>query len=472
VGFDPLDGTVAPPDGETGLDGAGLDGAAPDGGDASFDGSVPVDGMVPDGGGAIGTWAHGFTGPSFEFGGPVAVDGAGNSYSSIVGSDEIDLGGMPVTFELSDVFVASYDTGGTFRWLAALGGTGWDQAQALFFDTPRDRLVIGGYFSDTVDFGDGTPRTSAGLRDALVLTLSPTGSSPSVRIFGGAGSQEVRSVAVAADGSMVIGGTFERSVDFGGGPLASNGMADGFVAAFDSTGAHAFSRNFGSNMGDQVNAVAIDDAGNVYIAGQFLRDIDLGGGTRSSAGLEDGFIASYTASGTHRWSYVFGGTERDTARSIAVAPDGTCFLTGGLGSADLGEIPLPLSGSGGFIASFSGAGAYRWSMDVHNAAFVVWDSGRDDIQVGGSFSGSIDVGGGTLTSNGSSDILLVELRRDGTHVRSRSFGGAGSETMAGLAVNPAGTIAISGSLIGTWTFAGTTMVGDMYGDPFLIEVPR
>ena len=58
----------------------------------------------------------------------IDVDGAGNIYLAGKTTASIDLGGGALpSFGASDVFVASYDADGAYRWSRLFGGVGADQ---------------------------------------------------------------------------------------------------------------------------------------------------------------------------------------------------------------------------------------------------------------------------------------------------------------------------------------------------------
>jgi hypothetical protein len=84
-------------------------------------------------------------------------------------------------------------------------------------------------FGGDAAFGAGVS-TSAGDTDVVLAKLSPSGNTIWVQTFGGAGQDVGKSVAVGSDGRIVTGGYFAGTVDFGGGPLtAATGAQAGFI---------------------------------------------------------------------------------------------------------------------------------------------------------------------------------------------------------------------------------------------------
>ena len=90
-------------------------------------------------------------------------------------------------------------------------------------------LYVGGYHYDVLDLGGGE-LPHAGAEDAFVASYTPAGVHRWSRAFGGAGSDYVMRLAVDRGGAVYFAGGFEDSVDFGcGTPLTSAGDRDGFV---------------------------------------------------------------------------------------------------------------------------------------------------------------------------------------------------------------------------------------------------
>ena len=79
--------------------------------------------------------------------------------------------------------------------------------------------VIAGTFEGTVDFGSGpieaTPNVSFDHNDVFVASYRPDGSLRWVQTFGNDQSEWMRSIGIAADGTIVVVGQFDGTVTFG-----------------------------------------------------------------------------------------------------------------------------------------------------------------------------------------------------------------------------------------------------------------
>ncbi len=220
------------------------------------------------------------------------------------------------------------------------------------------------------------------------------------RSIGGSGSESLETggaVATDTDGNVyVVGHTSGTSVDLGDGPVATIGAGDAYLVSYDADGAFRWSQMLASNDWDYASGVGVDAAGNVYVTGESEGSMNLGGGLLTHSGdSRDVFVASYTQAGAHRWSQMHG-----SFGSTAMASD----------------------------------------LAVDAAGNVV---------VVGQLDGAMDMGGGVLTAAGSTDMFVLALNSTGSHRWSRALGGTGWDVGAGVAVDASGGAVVVGSFSGT-----------------------
>jgi hypothetical protein len=177
-----------------------------------------------------------------------------------------------------DFFLLKYSSGGTYLWSRAFGGSGDDVAYGVDVDDGGNIAVVGS-FQMTMSLG-GNPLTSAGLSDIFVAKFSPLGNHLWSLRVGGTGIDVDYAVAVDGSGNVVLAGGYQYT----------QGQWDVLVAKYSAAGAPLWSRNYGSTANDLGFGVAVDRGGNVLVTGYFQGTINFGGGPLTSAGLTDGFL--------------------------------------------------------------------------------------------------------------------------------------------------------------------------------------
>lgn len=320
----------------------------------------------------------------------------------------VDFGlGIVGTTNVSQGVVVSFDAAGTATWNQAFGGHPTKATTVAL--GPSGELVVAGCFTGSMSLG-GQMLTSLGGMDLFLAKLDAQGNHLWSLSFGdsidqcsnaGVHSAEP-SVAVDTTGNVLVAGTYRGVVDFGGGPLASDGGSfDFFLAKFDPNGSHQWSQRFGTSSVEIGGRIAVAPVGDVVLTGLTQAAIDLGGGVLPYGGGGDIVLARYSPSGTHVWSQDFAAPGWGRADGVHVDGSGNILLTGH-------EV-------GPFVAKLSGTGQYLWDRQfaiqpssLDQGAAVTTDAAGNVIAVG-QFGGTADFGAGPVTSVSDGDIYMVKL---------------------------------------------------------------
>jgi hypothetical protein len=307
--------------------------------------------------------------------------------------------------------------------------------------------------------------------------------------IGGTGNDVAQSVAVDGAGNVYIAGTFEASVDFGGGAVTSAGGTDVYLASYTPAGAYRWARAFGSSSADGVGGVGVDSAGNVYMAGTLKGGADYGGGALNWSGSSDLFVVSYTGAGAPRWGKAYGDGGYQATTGASVDATGNVYLSGTYDGKIMFGTGTSLTAQQGFdvfAASLTNLGGARWSASWNFGTDVWYDYGnaithdtlgnayvsfRDNYGPGYHLA-SRDASGAsrwlkslsfTLTGLASGANALYGVggvsvvKHDGAsgaNVWSKPFAGAG---WGGVAVDAAGEVHLVGKFTGTADFGGGAM---------------
>ena len=427
----------------------------------------------------VHAWSKTSIGTGREFARSVAADPSGNVIVAGAFNSSIDLGGGNLVSSGSfDIFVVKYDAAGTHQWSKRFGDASSQFVNCVATDASGD-VIITGEFAGTVNFG-GANLVSSGGNDIYVAKFNAAGTHVWSQRFGDGAEQVPRGVAVNAAGDVLITGEFAGTVNFGGGNLVSAGGNDIFVAKFDAaSGAHVWSQRFGSSaLEQQARAVAVDATGNVVITGEFEGTVNFGGGNLTSVSFTDIFVAKYNASGVHQWSKQFGAGDQH-GHSVATDGAGNLVVTGDFsGTLNFGGGNLTSPSSYNiFVARFNASGVHQWSkafgapLNSSVGRSVVMDAAGNVI-VGGVFSGTVNFGGASFVSAGSSDMFVAGFDgATGKHRWSRHFGGPAGTMLDGLiAVDSGSNVLGAGSYYGTVNLGGADLVAGIGNeDAFFVK---
>jgi len=403
--------------------------------------------------GAIHDWSKGFANLNL-FDLATAEDGSVVAVGSF--RDTVNLGGTSlVSAGQRDIIVARLDRDGRHLWSKRFGTATDDQAHAVSID-PAGNIWVTGFTVPPIDFGGGS-RTSGSKNDVFVLKLNPNGAHLFSQVYGFFESDIGDEIVATADG-VYLSGRHLYYIDLGGDALVGPGF---YLAKLDLSGQHVWSKSFGLEQADAVvphwSQLAISAQGRIVMTAGFTGTIDLGGGKLTSQTESDIVIARFDADGNHEWSKAF--PIDNTYASIATDSEGGVYLASSFfDTVDFGSGALTSAGGAdAFIAAFEASGEPRWSKRFGNtgtdylSGMGVSDSGV--VSVTGAIEGEVDFGGGLLNEDGETDVVLVRVDGDGTHLFSASYGGTGDNHSYTLALDGSDVV-IGGACDASIDFGG------------------
>ncbi len=279
----------------------------------------------------------------------------------------------------------------TYDWAYSIGDVGQENLDALITDS-ENNIIIGGQMYSTTDM-DPTEFSEIlyqiGQQDAFIEKFDADGNVSWGVNFGGPAYDGIYKMTVDnADNIYAIGyygysaGTIDLNPDIVDQDLVvAHGGYDMFITKFNGDGEYIWGHGIGAVEDDWINNITIDDAGNIYITGQFKGTVDFDG---TEAGIleinstfdkYDGFLAKYNADGEISWAFRIGGVDDDFANEVAVDAAGNILVTGtfqGTGdfygqlltAADGTMIGWPKEGDA-FIAKYNSDADLIWAKSIY-----------------------------------------------------------------------------------------------------------
>lgn len=317
--------------------------AVRDGGRIGFrvDGHDPARGFVID---PVIAYATYLGGSDSEQPSDVAVDAQGSLYvtGSVTSVDFPSANPLPGAPSAggTDAFVTKLNASGAkFLYSTYFGGGGTDSGWGIRTDpsgiylagstTSPDFPAVGAYQS--VNAGGSVEG------DAFLVKLNPAGDTVLYStLLGGASDDGCRALAIDGQGGVFLGG-FTKSPDFpttaGAAQRTLRGTSDAWAAKFTANGSVlSWSTYFGGTSSpDEIDSVAVDGTGNLFVAGfTASSDLPASGGFQSvlGGGGFDGFVASLGPGGALRACTYLGGFDRDACRRVVVDGLGRPYVAG------------------------------------------------------------------------------------------------------------------------------------------------
>ena len=343
-------------------------------------------------------------------------------------------------------------------------------------DTSGRALVAGQV--NTTDFPTTTgafqTSNAGGGTDLFVFRLAADGSDVEWSTYvGGSGADFPYDIAVDGNGLPVVVGrtnstdlpTTLDSFD----PLHTGSDHEGFIMKLNAMGTGlVFSTYLGGYNTDEVAAVTLDGADDIYVAGNTLSP-DLptttGAAFPNHTGLSfDAFLAKVGRSGDIIKALTYlGGAKWDVANAIDIDDGGWVYVGGDTISTDFpatnGSFQDLLSNNltrDGFIAKVApDLGALAWATYIGGMAndfveFLHVDASGSVYAAGDTDSGDFPVTNGSFqeTHEGSSETFILRMAANGSQLEYSTFvGGSDREYTEGFAVDASGNALVVGSTI-------------------------
>jgi len=280
--------------------------------------------------------------------------------------------------------------------------------------------------------------------------------------LGGSGQDDAYGLAVdSAGNAYVVGAT--NSLDYPSStpwPGSSAGHFHAFISKLNAAGnALVYSTYLGGRVDEEGLAVAVDTAGNAYVAGATTSsDFPTVNASQTAfGGGVDGFVAELNAAGSGLvYSTYLGGSGTDIAYGITVAPSGSASVTGVTNSTNFPTVAAlqPTAGGGmdAFVTRLAPGGrtltysTYLGGSGDDGGARIAMDSSGSSYIVGSTSSPNFPTVNALQVNYGTNvDAFVAKLNPAGSAlVYSTYLGGSGYDTAIGLAVDGSGAAYVSG----------------------------
>ncbi|EWM21515.1 hypothetical protein Naga_100317g3 [Nannochloropsis gaditana] len=295
-----------------------------------------------DSGGQV-VWAKNFGTIGIPYGQSIAVDLSGNSYTTGPFEETMPVGNTTLTaVGLQDFFVIKLDSTGSPVWAKSFGSNLDDMGLGITVDA-SDNSFITGFFSGNMSVGN-TTLPIIGSQDIYMIKLNSTGEPVWAQNFGGTGEPQGNSIVVDASGNSYTTGFFYGLLNVGDIRFLSFSNAI-FLIKLDSTGNPVWAKNFTSVGTAEGNGIAVDAFENSYITGEFNGNLSVGSFSLTAPERQAMCLLKLDPTGNPIWAQNYGGSVSSSGTGIDVDSSGNVYNAGSFeGDMEVGSATLTSPG--------------------------------------------------------------------------------------------------------------------------------
>ena len=240
-------------------------------------------------------------------------------------------------------------------------------------------------------------------------------------------------------GKVILAGDTKGSL---GGSNAGNSNWDVFALKLSEDGSQLWAYQTGSDQHDQVLGLAVDSFNSIVLTGHTSGSLN----SQSYSGQTDIFVMKIDRFKTLQWTYQTGQSSLQEGTGVQVDLWGNIFVAGWTegdlhGQVSAGDVDA-------FVMKLSSDGVNQWTVLSGGSA------GDYAVNLAMDASGNIVVVGysyGSFQSNshaGGSDLFVWKLNHAGSDQWSFQAGTSGDEWFAGVDIDSAGNIVVTGNTDG------------------------
>ena len=395
-----------------------------------------------------------------------------------------------------EIFLTKYSSNGNFLWARNLGGNGWD-LDATIQINPYGAIYIAGEFSATADLDPGygvfnltstgsvgtflgkfpqtmDPLAGFSITDEAIIMDQP------VQFYdeslnnanswfwdfgdGTTSTQQNPIHTYQADGSYTVSQIVSDGIN------SDTVIRDDFIGVLRPPAIFDEVWQIGGNNNDDVQAIAFDSIGNMYVTGNYYSQIDLdlssGAEILNSIGSSDIYIAKYDALGSLLWAKGIGGSSNDELSDMVIDSSGNVYLTGTFrntvdfdpsfvihnvtaqGYSDIFFLKLNTNGQFVWVTTIEATSSTN-SLACNDIAI----DNNNNIYATGKSSGTMVVDpASSMISLPAGSFFILKINENGQAVWAYNLYGYSNTKGTSICTNPLGDVVITGNFYGTVDF--------------------
>ncbi|HVM87037.1 MAG TPA: gliding motility-associated C-terminal domain-containing protein [Puia sp.] len=311
---------------------------------------------------------------------------------------------------------------------------------AWSIDLTSDGGYIAAGYTEGVDNGDIMGyHGNIALNDLWVVKLDNTGNIQWQKCLGGNSMETGGFIRQTSDGGYIVAGS-SASVDCN---ITGNHRGlDYWVVKLNNKGEIVWQKMYGGSQNDYGLAMALAADGSCFVSG-FTESND--GDVSGNHGSRDYWVIKIDASGNLKWQKTLGGSGDDESNAVVATVDGGCVV-GGLTQSNDGDVTGNHGNTDAWIVKLDVNGNIQWQKAVGGSSSDQAWSIQNTSDGGYIFAGFTVSNDGDVSGNhGSSDFWVVKMNNSGTVNWQKCYGGGGGEVSYNIYPTKDGGYLVTGS---------------------------
>jgi len=223
------------------------------------------------------------------------------------------------------------------------------------------------------------------------------------------------------------------------------------------------------------NSIAVDRDGNIYVTGLFQEEAQFGEISLSALNSTEMFLAKYDTQGNVIWARKSAGELKCSGKAIKCVDDYCIVAGNFEGLVDFNETTLSAAAEEVFVNKYNLEGDLIWSKKIAEGPFATVEDielWRGSIYVAGAFSGKIFSSGKVFSAQGCTDAFVSKLDLNGNSVWVKTFGGTGCDIVKSLDVTGDNQILVAGNFQQNFKLNNAVLTSQGSDDMFILSMAR
>lgn len=203
---------------------------------------------------------------------------------------------------------------------------------ASAIDSNQNIYITGGMIGSCETFPDNDPLYDYhGMQDVYIAKFNPSGELEWFKYYGGSDAELANSIKIV-NNHIYLGGKISSTDSMLNFNNNLAGHSDGFVSKLTLDGEVLWSTYIGGEAGDSVDAIDVNNEGEIFVAGYSTSRTGLGTSNTFqpenivTGNFRSGFVANIDAAGNKVWASYYGEHKNGFLRSIAVGETGVYLM--------------------------------------------------------------------------------------------------------------------------------------------------